>query len=130
NDIEELDDLERIFIDQQGWEGVMLRTPSGIYKFGRSTAREGILLKVKRFADDEAIIVGTVEQMENTNLATVNALGNTERSTSKAGLIPKGTLGAFECEWNGLRFEIGTGLNQAQRDSFWAERDSLVGHKL
>ena len=37
----------------QGYEGVMLRRPDAPYKFGRSTAREGYLLKVKRFHDDE-----------------------------------------------------------------------------
>jgi len=40
-----------------GYEGCMLRLPSGKYKFGRSTILEGFLLKIKRFAQDEAIVI-------------------------------------------------------------------------
>ncbi|HQT78610.1 MAG TPA: hypothetical protein PLD10_16270 [Rhodopila sp.] len=41
-----------------GFEGVMLRSPSGVYKQGRSTFNEHILLKLKRFEDAEAEIIG------------------------------------------------------------------------
>jgi DNA ligase 1 len=37
----------------QGYEGVILRDPNGAYKHGRSTAKEGGLIKVKRFTDSE-----------------------------------------------------------------------------
>ena len=47
----ELNAFERDIL-AQGWEGVMLRRFDAPYKFGRSTAREGYLLKVKRFHDD------------------------------------------------------------------------------
>ena len=40
-----------------GYEGLMLRDPNGIYKFGRSSVKENILLKVKEFMDDEAEII-------------------------------------------------------------------------
>ena len=36
---------------QEGYEGVMVRDPAGPYKCGRSTEREGWLLKIKRFED-------------------------------------------------------------------------------
>lgn len=125
--LEDITDLENDFVDLQGWEGVMLRDPHGSYKFGRSTAKEQILLKVKRFDDDEAVVVGTVERMHNANEARTNALGHTERSSHKANLVPTGTLGALVCEWKGVRFEIGTGFNDAQRQSFWDDRDLLIG---
>lgn len=128
--LDELDHYESTCIDVLGWEGVMLRKPNSIYKFGRSTAREGILLKVKRFTDDEAVITGTIEQMENTNEAKKDAFGRTERSSAKEGMVPKGTLGALSCIWNDISFEIGTGFNQAQRDKLWAERNALVGQKV
>jgi DNA ligase 1 len=40
-----------------GHEGVMVRKPSGPYKCGRSTEGDEILLKLKRFADSEAVVV-------------------------------------------------------------------------
>lgn len=118
-----------------GYEGVMIRDPQGRYKYGRSTVNEGILLKVKRFEDDEAVIVGTVERMHNGNEAETDALGYTKRSTAKAGLTPMGTLGAIQCEWRGkdgkgVRFEIGTGFDDATRARLWSQRDSLIGREV
>lgn len=130
NSIEELTDLETRFVEKDGWEGVMLRSPDGPYKFGRSTVNEGILLKVKRFEDDEAIVLDTVERFHNSNEATTNALGLTERSSSKAGKVGTDTLGALVCEWKGIRFEIGTGFNEAQRAEYWGERDALPGRTV
>ena len=107
----------------------MIRDISGLYKFGRSTAKEGILGKVKRFADAEAEIVGIEELHRNGNAAEINALGHTERSTAAAGLVPAGTLGALIVRAEGFAesFKIGTGYTAAQRDSLWADRASLPG---
>ena len=80
----------------QGYEGVMLNAPDAEYKHGRSSEREGILLKVKRFVDAEAKIVGCYPEMENTNVATTNELGRTTRSAAKGGKVEKDTLGGFE----------------------------------
>lgn len=113
-----------------GWEGVMLRDPHGVYKYGRSTAKEGILLKIKRFEDDEAVITGTVERMHNANEAETDNLGYTKRSTAKAGLMPSGTLGAIQCQWRGVSFEIGTGFDDATRARLWSQRDALIGREV
>lgn len=126
----DLDAFERQCVEAKAWEGVMLRAPAGAYKLGRSTAREGILLKLKRFADDEATVVGLVEQFGNTNAATTNALGYTERSSAKDGLTPKGTLGALSCAWRGVQFEIGTGFDQATRDALWCLGETLIGTRV
>lgn len=111
----------------------MIRAERGAYKCGRSTEREGGLVKVKRFVDAEAVVVGFVEEMHNANEATRDALGNTERSTSKAGLVGKGTLGALVVRRtdpyvDAMRplFNIGTGFTAAQREDFWNRREELL----
>ena len=48
---------------KDGYEGLMLRDPNGVYKFGRSTVKENILLKVKDFMDDEAEIISFREKI-------------------------------------------------------------------
>lgn len=58
----------------EGYEGVMVRDPAGPYKCGRSTVREGWLLKIKRFEDGEAEVLETYEGMSNYNEAGVDAL--------------------------------------------------------
>ena len=110
-----------------GYEGMMIRTHDGAYKCGRSTEREGGLVKVKRFVDAEAVVVGFDEEMRNENEATRSATGATERSTSKAGLVGKGTLGALVVERGGVRFNIGTGFTADDRRELWCHRASLLG---
>ena len=110
----------------QGYEGVMVRDPSGPYKCGRSTTKEGWLLKLKRFTDGEAVIIGFAEQMHNENEATTSELGRTKRSHAKEGMVPANTLGTFkvrDCK-TGVCFEIGTGvgLTAELRQEVWNHR--------
>ena len=114
---------------EQGYEGIILRSPSAPYKYGRSTVNEGYLLKVKRFEDSEAEIIGFEEEMFNGNDAETNELGRTKRSTAKAGLSGKDSLGAFLVRdvHTGVEFAVGTGLTAEQRATAWGERDRLVG---
>lgn len=110
-----------------GYEGIMLRFPAGGYKFGRSTLREQLLVKVKRFADDEALIIGWEPLMRNENEAVIDNLGLQRRGYSKDGkfvddtmvgkFIVIGTIG----RWSGVTFKIGSGLDEDDRLKFRAE---------
>ena len=110
-----------------GYEGLILRDPLSAYKQGRSTAKEGILLKLKRFVDAEARIIGFEERMENTNEKTQNELGRSARSSHKAGKIGRGDLGALHVEYNGLSFYVGTGFTDTERRHIWDGRDTYIG---
>jgi DNA ligase 1 len=114
---------------EAGYEGVMVRSMHAKYKHGRSSTKEGILLKLKRFTDAEAVITGSYEKQHNANEAFTNELGRTARSTAKAGLIGTGTLGGFSVRdmVTGVEFEVGSGFDEAQRNEFWRDRESLVG---
>lgn len=127
NGLEELMEVEDIYLNA-GFEGAMIRDPEGRYKFGRSTAREQILLKMKRFIDAEATVIGKVEKMTNANAPEKDALGHTKRSSAKAGKVPAGTLGALVCSFQGIEFEIGTGFDDAMRQQIWNEE--VTGHKV
>ncbi|MFL9902162.1 ATP-dependent DNA ligase [Paraburkholderia fungorum] len=123
----ELDHLEAAYL-QQGYEGMMIRRPDSLYKFGRSTEREGGLVKVKRFTDAEAEVIGFEEEMKNENTSKTNALGNTERSSVASGLVGKDTLGALRCRSaEGIEFNIGTGFTADLRRTLWDNRESLTG---
>lgn len=91
---EELADFEKDALFE-GFEGVMLRDPTGPYKFGRGTVKENLLLKVKRFITEEATIIGLEEQVENTNASGVDNFGRAKKSTSKETQIGTGMVGAF-----------------------------------
>lgn len=111
-----------------GEEGVMIRSPRGPYKFGRSTEKQGYLLKLKRFSDAEARIIGFEELMHNENEATKNELGHTKRSTKKAGKVAAGTLGSFIVETDdGRSFNVATGMTAEDRQYYWDNRDKFMG---
>jgi DNA ligase-1 len=105
----------------------MGRSIDGVYKYGRATMKEGILWKLKRFADHEYEVIGFEERMHNGNVATTNELGYTERSSHQAGMVPMGTLGALVLKHSAGDFRCGTGFTDEQRAQIWASRESLMG---
>jgi DNA ligase 1 len=114
-----------------GYEGVMVRDPAGPYKCGRSTEREGYLLKIKRFEDAEAVVLATYEGMTNQNEAQQDAFGRTKRSLSQAGMVGRGELGGFIVRRleSGVEFRLGYNhvLGGIDRVSLWLRRETLVG---
>jgi len=114
-----------------GYEGVMLRSYYGKYKHGRATEKSQDLLKVKRFAQDEATIVGMEELMHNGNEATTNELGYQERSQHKENLVGMNTLGSLLCVTKeGVPFGIGTGFDAATRKELWEQGAGLIGEQV
>ncbi len=88
----------------EGHEGVIIRSPNGHYKCGRSTVNQGLMMKLKRFTDSEAKVYG-YEQISN----------------------GKQELGALKLKWRGTEFSIGTGFSASERRDFWKNRKKLVG---
>lgn len=112
-----------------GFEGLMIRSMDGPYKCGRSTEREGYLLKLKRFEDAEATVVGVEELMHNDNEAKTDELGRTKRSSAKEGKRPAGMLGALICrrEHDSVKFNIGAGFTEEKRRSLWSDYTGRAG---
>lgn len=135
-----------------GYEGLMIRDPDGPYKWGRATAKSGLLTKIKRWEDAEAEVVGVYEEEENQNEAKKNALGRTERSSHKANKVGKGNLGGYHCKtyWGGggpqlayfaldgcvdldpVLFDCGAAANTTEIDrrELWANREQLIGRTI
>jgi DNA ligase-1 len=132
-------DYERRVI-AKGYEGVILRKPDGRYKCGRSTVYEGLLLKLKRFTDAEAIIIGFEELMHNINKVQYDPFGNIKRSNIKSMFVSGNTLGAIVASdlsspytngslgpGEGVKFKIGTGFTDALRSYIWNNRNNFLG---
>lgn len=125
-----------------GWEGAILRSPTGKLKYGRATMKEATLLKLKRFYDAEAKVIGFVELMVNTNEKTRDARGYAKRSSANSGKVPGGTLGALHVQWvvpthapmdakelagQTVDFFIGTGFSAEDRQDIWDRREHYLG---
>ncbi len=121
----------------EGHEGAMVRAPNGPYKRGRSTLKQGYLIKLKKWHDNEAVIIGFKEGEINTNEAYTGELGQTKRSTEKAGMVPSGTLGALCVDYYGKNFDIGTGFgggvpgeDARVRAEIWSKQKEFLGKKV
>jgi DNA ligase-1 len=115
---------------ESGYEGIMLRSPKGLYKFGRSTVREQGLIKIKRFVDAEAKIIGFKALERNQNAPEKNAFGLQVRSSHKAGKVETellGTLVVTKAPWG--EFEIGSGFDMATREDIWKNQSKYL-HRL
>lgn len=116
-----------------GYEGIIIRGDihKAPYKHGRSTLRSQELLKFKRFADAEGVIIGFEAANENQNEAEEDAYGHTTRSSAKAGLVAIERMGKMivRCD----KFEepvllgTGIGLTHELRDEIWANQDKYLG---
>jgi DNA ligase-1 len=130
NNLAELEEYEEWAL-LLGYEGVMLRDPNGPYKQGRSSTKEGILLKLKRYEDAECVITGFEELEHNGNEAKKDALGHTKRSSHQENQVGGDTLGALVVKgltaFEGIEFKIGTGFDFNTRKDIWNERDLLKG---
>lgn len=130
---EELFALERNFVES-GYEGLIIRHDLP-YKFGRSTNEEGKLLKLKRYADAEARIIGYEPLLSNQNEATINELGKLDRSNKKEGMVPKEQLGHLIVRdlTTKVQFSIGSGFTEKERIVLWRKRwilnDKIVKYK-
>lgn len=127
HDLHGLLDMEEQWLSE-GYEGVMGRSLGGAYKHGRSTRKEGILWKLKRFADHEYEVVGFEELLHNNNEVTINELGHTERSSHMENKFGGGVLGALVVlHPEAGEFRCGTGFSASDRAEIWANRGSYLG---
>jgi DNA ligase-1 len=135
--IEGVLELEEIFL-AKGYEGLMLRNPDRPYKYGRSSVNpnQQHLLKLKRFVDAEAVVIGFEEWMHNDNEATINELGHTQRSSHKENKRGGEKLGKFlvrgiNGRFKDVEFPIGGGnITHAERKEIWENQDQYLGKIL
>jgi DNA ligase-1 len=114
---------------ERGYEGLILRDPLSPYKFGRSTLKEGFMMKMKRFVTGEARVVDMTEMMHNENEALDDALGLAKRSQSAEGMVPSGALGALIGEdlVTGQRIRVGSGFTAQQRMEYFTQPSEVMG---
>lgn len=132
NSLEELLYWENVWLDM-GYEGIIIRDPNKPYKNGRSTVREGAYLRIKRFIQEDAIILDIIEGETNLNEATVNELGRTTRSSHQENKVPNGMVGVLVCKdvKTGNTINVSPGkLTQEDKIFFWNNPDKIKGRTI
>ena len=130
--LEEVLALEQKYL-AEGYEGVILRDPKGLLKSGRATTKENSFLRIKRFVQEDAVVVNIVEAEENTNEKAINELGKSYRTSHQAGKSGKNVVGALECITckTGKPITVGPGaMTHAQRAEYFQNPELLVGKTI
>ena len=128
----------------QGYEGAIIRNPYAPYKPGRATKKGQELWRVKPWADAEILVTGITEGEANTNEAKKNALGRTERSSAKAGMVPNGQIGSIQgvltADFHdpvsgvllfekGAEITVGSGeMTVAEAEHYFRNPREIIGH--
>lgn len=117
---------------REGYEGLILRDPSGMYRHGRATVKQGIIFKMKAFDTLDAVVVGYEQQVEvnGTAVRATNEMGRTARTHKAGDHHPVNCMGSLQVrDEKGRAFSIGwgKGWDYAKRTELWNQRDSLVG---
>jgi DNA ligase-1 len=84
--------------EAEGYEGTIIRSLTAKHKQGRSTVKEGGLLRIKDFVEEEARVVGITEGQRNGNEAQVNERGLQFRSGHQENMVPNAQVGSMQCE--------------------------------
>jgi len=125
----EIEEYEEECLDG-GYEGICLRRPDSPYKCGRSTLKQSYLVKIKRFVDSEAIVLGFKEGVKNENAVEKDELGYAKRSTHLENIVPQNTLGAFLVRdiYSNVEFDLPAkkGLTDSDRKKMWGDKDNLL----
>lgn len=101
--MEEIDLLYKN-VQARGLEGLIIKDPDGLYHRRRNHA----WMKIKA---EESVDVRIVDVEEGTNKY-------------------EGQLGAMVVDHNGVRVNVGSGLSDSQRASFWEAKDELIGRLI
>ena len=116
---------------KKGYEGLILRNIQGRYKFGRSTEREGFLLKIKPFKTFDAEIIGVEERMENLNESKTNELGESFKRNTVDAKKGTGIASTFVVKYKGKEMKVTLTGDVQYRRMIWKTRNtSCIGRMI
>ena len=102
NDINVIPTMQKEYVDQYGWEGLMINLLDSPYMVKRTSS----LLKVKEFFDADVMVKDVFEGEGNLT----------------------GTLGGIVIDFKGYPIRVGSGFTQMERDWYWENPDEIIGH--
>lgn len=129
---ERLDEFYNLCIIE-GYEGIILKRLSGLYKHGRATELQNLQWKMKPFGKElfEAVITGWYPLRESVDGFSANAFGLAERSYRQEDKVEVDMLGGWYVKdiKTGREFSIGggRGLTKAKRIEFFKKGDDMIG---
>ena len=129
---------------ENGYEGLILLSPTSLYKHGRITVKSGDGFKVKPYQTFDSKIVGVVQATEVDPDAPkkVNELGYSETSKKKGDRIPVEKAAAFIVDWVfneqqtavkeawKKQVKVTLAMTDEEKEEVWKNRDSYLGKMI
>jgi DNA ligase-1 len=124
-------EAEQMFLEavDAGYEGLILKDPKSVYKYGRLTTASGSGFKFKPFVTLDAVIEG-IEQatkVDPTVERTVNELGYHKTSHKKNDRIPINKASAFLVDYEGKPLKVTIAMSDVEKEYIWEHQDEFIG---
>jgi len=128
---EEVDNLFRKALEEN-YEGLILKSPNGWYKFGRGTVKEGLMYKVKPYLTFDAKIVEVTQATKVREEAekTVNELGYSETSKKIGDRIPIDRAACFTVDYKGKTLDVMIAMTNEEKEEVWKNRRKYIGRMI
>ena len=128
--LDQLLEAELVWLDS-GYEGIIIRDPFAAHKDNRSTVREGGLLRIKRFVEEDAVVVDLEEAFHNTNEQQYNERGYAFRSNTVDAKLGAGRIGVLICKkQDGTLIRVSPAMTHQQATEFWQNPASIIGRGI
>lgn len=112
-----------------GCDGLILRNPKGIYKFGRATIKENIIYKLKPFQTFDSKVKYVIQATEVRAGAEkkINELGRSVTSKKKDDRVLIEKASAFLVDYNGLDLKVTIAMSDKEKEEIWKNKESYIG---
>ncbi len=118
-----------------GHEGVILRSPTGLYKNNRCTHNESNCFKFKHFQTTDAKIVDVIQRrkLKDSIDRTYSPYGLLDKVNTQDSYDLDDAVGAFQVRLADGRItsvNLGRGFSYLDRREMWIKRDGLIGKTI
>lgn len=125
------EEVKKLFEDaiENGFEGLILKAPDSLYKFGRITAKSGDGYKFKPYRTWELPITGVIQSTEVNSAVErkIDELGYHHTSRKKEDRIPVEKASAVTVMWEGTELKVTLSTTDKEKEEIWKNRDSYIG---
>ena len=115
-----------------GLEGLILRDPTGRYKAGRGTIKEGLIYKLKPWETFDAAIEAVIQSTEarEGSEKKVNELGRSVTSKKKDDRVLIEKASAFQVSYNKLPLKVTIAMTDEEKEEVWANQGKYIGRTI
>ena len=119
---------------EEGYEGLVFKSPSAFYKYGRPTHREQKFLRIKPDCTFDGVVLDIVERLENLVESVPNELGYMSKTQDKdqKGHTDMAAVAIVQCDDfpDPVRVVLSKNLTDQDRYYIWSHRETYIGKHL